>query len=188
MYKEGEILINVDLYNEIYTIEDWYEINKKSSENYKLMANLDFKNAVPNKYYLNKFYGILNGGGYTIQNIFVSQPLFGEINSKTQILNLNIKNYNLNTKIGYGALIRYGNGLTVKNVNIDTVNIKINSNYANAYAGAIIGYTVGGYYEDITLNNISISANTTGLLYIGGMIGSGGGITNNVYEIGRAHV
>ena len=68
-YKEGEILINVELFNEIYTVEDWYAIRKKNSENYKLMANLDFKNADVKQYAGMEFYGVLDGIGAVMSTI-----------------------------------------------------------------------------------------------------------------------
>ena len=74
-YEEGDVLINVDLYNEIYTVEDWYEMKKNSYENYKLMANLDFKNADPNLYAGINYKGILDGTGHTIQNIYVPSSI-----------------------------------------------------------------------------------------------------------------
>lgn len=94
-YNEGEILINVDLYNEIYSIEDWYELKKNGNENYKLMANLDFKNANQGQYAGINFYGKLDGRGNTIKNMYISKSagtsLFASTNYNTQISNLNIK-------------------------------------------------------------------------------------------------
>ena len=187
-YKEGEILINVELFNEIYTVEDWYAIRKKNSENYKLMANLDFKNADVKQYAGMEFYGVLDGGGNTIKNIYIPEsksiPLFRKTNLNTKILNLNIKNYNLNTNKDNGALIHDGNGFIMKDVNIDTVNIKINSNYAYVYAGAIIGQSYDFSLENLTMNNINIYANTNGTLYMGGLVGHGYGNISNVKVCG----
>ena len=181
-YNEGEILINVDLYNEIYTIEDWYEIKNKGNENYKLMANLDFKNADPKKYAGIKLYGILDGMGHTIQNMYVpssiGRALFYDVKDNTGILNLNIKNYNVEKDKGYVGLIESGNGIKMKNVNIDTMNITSNSSLA---VGGIIGYSNYAELEDVTLNNINILEKNANSCVIGGIIGKGSMDINNVY-------
>ena len=181
-YNEGEILINVDLYNEIYTIEDWYEMQKKNSQNYKIMANLDFKNADPKKYANINLYGILDGMGHSIQNMYLpktlNKALFENIGSKTVIKNLNIKNYNLESMtIGNVGIIGYGNGLTLENVNIDTVNI-ISS---GVNIGGIIGTSNSYEFKDITLNNINILVKDAISPIVGGLVGNGVGNITNVY-------
>ena len=181
-YNEGEILINVDLYNEIYTIEDWYEMQKKNSENYKIMANLDFKNADPKKYANINLYGILDGMGHSIQNMYLpktlNKALFENIGSKTVIKNLNIKNYNSESMtIGNVGIIGYGNGLTLENVNIDTVNI-ISS---GVNIGGIIGTSNSYEFKDITLNNINILVKDAISPIVGGLVGGGVGNITNVY-------
>lgn len=121
------------------------------------MANLDFKNADPKKYAGIKLYGILDGMGHTIQNMYVpssiGRALFYDVKDNTGILNLNIKNYNVEKDKGYVGLIESGNGIKMKNVNIDTMNITSNSSLA---VGGIIGYSNYAELEDVTLNNINI--------------------------------
>ena len=181
-YKEGEILINVDLYNEIYTVEDWYEIKKKGTENYKLMANLDFKNADPKQYAGISFYGILDGRGHTIKNMYISKTvnttLFTQGNYNTKISNLNINNFNLETKINNVGIIGNANGIKLRNINIDTVNITANG---SVNVGLILG--VGNNYEieDITINNANILSKNAISSCIGGVVGNGSGDLNNVY-------
>ena len=181
-YEEGEILINVDLYNEIYSLEDWYEIRKKNNENYKLMANLDFKNSDPKQYAGTNFYGILDGRGHTIKNIYipssVGRALFGQVGNNTKILNLNIQNYNLEKNGNYVGIIEMGNGLEMKNVNIDTVNLITSSPYT---VGGIIGSSNYFEWEDITLNNVNILAKNLDSSIVGGLLGNGYGNINNVY-------
>ena len=179
-YNEGEIVINVDLYNEIYSVEEWYEIRKKNNENYKLMSNLDFKNADPKQYAGIYFYGILDGRGHTIQNIYIPSTikcsLFQNVSSNTKILNLNIKNYNLERETSYSGLIASGHGLEIKNMNIDTVNIIAKN--ANG-TGGIIGFSNNFELEDITLNNINIITNN--VESTGSIVGNGYGNMHNVY-------
>ena len=181
-YSEGEVLINVDLYNEIYTVEDWYEMKKKGSENYKIMANLDFKNADPKQYAGINLYGILDGMEHSIQNMYIpktlNKTLFENIGSKTVIKNLNIKNYNFESKTSfYVGIIGYGNGLTLKNVNIDTANI-ISS---GGSIGGVIGNSNNYEFEDLTLNNINILVKDAKSPTVGGLVGGGIGNINNIY-------
>ena len=176
-----ERIINVELYNEIYTIEEWCEINKKNNENYKLMANLDLKNADPRKYAGQDFYGILDGQGHTIQNMYISKSvgktLFNLTDSKTKVCNLNIKNYNLEKDGGDVGI--FARVLQLENVNVDTVNIKAST---GSNIGGIMAYGNGFKIENSTFNNINIqnnySATTVG---IGGLVGEGSGEIKNVY-------
>ena len=182
-YNEEEMIINVELFNEIYTVEDWYEIKNKQHENYKLMANLDFKNADPKKYAGIHFYGILDGTGHTIQNIYISKsyglPLFSYTHSKSRIQNLNIKNYNLETK-NHAGIIQIADNTIIKNLNIDGVNIRYNGNVN--YIGGLIAEGNGGRIENVTYNNLNIDTYSIGnTSLIGGLIGTGQMNINNVY-------
>ena len=182
-YNEEEMIINVELFNEIYTVEDWYEIKNKQHENYKLMANLDFKNADPKKYAGIHFYGILDGTGHTIQNIYISKsygfPLFLTTYSKSRIQNLNIKNYNLETK-HYAGIIQRASNTIIKNLNIDGVNIRDNGNVS--YIGGLIAEGNDGRIENVTYNNLNIDTYQEGnTSYVGGLIGTGQMNINNVY-------
>ena len=181
-YEEGEILINVDLYNEIYTIEDWYEMKRMSKENYKLMVNLDFKNADPNLYAGINFYGILDGTGHTIQNIYIQKglPLFNNLQRDSMILNLNIKNYNLEPREINAGIVGNGVLCTIKNVNVDTANI-ISKDKNSANIGGIIGNANSGILENITLNNVNIIGDNIESLACGGIGGRGTFELNNVY-------
>ena len=181
-YNEGEILINVDLYNEIYSIEDWYELKKNVNENYKLMANLDFKNANQGQYAGINFYGKLDGRGNTIKNMYISKSagtsLFASTNYNTQISNLNIKNYNLERNGSQAGIIENAHGVRLKNVNIDTVNIKADS---TGSIGTIGGYGNNFEFEDITINNVNILVKNAVAPKVGGIVGNGIGDINNVY-------
>lgn len=66
-YEENERNIKLELYNEIWTIEDWQNMKKNNKENYKLMQDLDFKNANENLYTNIALSGILDGMGHTIK-------------------------------------------------------------------------------------------------------------------------
>ena len=67
-YLDGERLINVDLYREIWTNNDWKNMNSSNSENYMLMTDLDFINE-GDSIQIYSLYGKLNGNNHTIKNI-----------------------------------------------------------------------------------------------------------------------
>ena len=170
-YEEGERNIGIELYNEIYTIDDWYQIKNNGTENYRLMNDLDFKNADISLYSNINFKGILDGQRYMIKNFYVDRPLFFDCNNAT-IINLSIKNYNIDNTGPYVGIIAFGNYIKIKNVNIDTVNIKAIFP-TNTYIGALIGSGNYGKFEDITLNNINITVENTQNMKLGGIVGVG---------------
>lgn len=170
-YEEGERNIGIELYNEIYTIDDWYQIKNNGTENYRLMNDLDFKNADISLYSNINFKGILDGQRYMIKNFYVDRPLFWDCNNAT-IINLSIKNYNIDNTGTYVGIIAMGNYIKIKNVNIDTVNIKA-IYLANQFIGGILGSGYNGKFENITLNNINIIAENTKNMKLGGIIGAG---------------
>ena len=185
-YEEEEILISVDLYNEIYTIEDWCEIKKKSNENYKLMTNLDFKNANPQLYAEISFKGILDGTGHIIKNMYLQSnttlKLFSALSSNAKILNLNIQNYNLECNSVYQGIIGTANDCTIENVNIDGLKITpLQSN--NSAVGGLAGYARNAIFKNITLSNAEIVINGINVLNLGGLIGQTNGNveTQNIY-------
>lgn len=92
-YEENERNIKLELYNEIWTIEDWQNMKKNNKENYKLMQDLDFKNANENLYTNIALSGILDGMGHTIKNINTKMYLFYNAADGAIIRNINIENY-----------------------------------------------------------------------------------------------
>ena len=175
-YEEGERNIELELYNEIYTIDDWYQMKKTSNQNYRLMNDLDFKNADANLYSNIFFKGILDGQGYAISNIYVNGYLFNTLYNTTKIKNINIKNLNFKSISSYGGLCYLGYDFEMKNINIETVKMYVN--FGNV--GILQGTGTGAYFEDITINNVEIYAQS-GSGSIGGIIGYGAGNINNCY-------
>ena len=175
-YEEGERNIELELYNEIYTIDDWYQMKKTPNQNYRLMNDLDFKNANESLYGNIQLKAILDGQGYIIKNIYITNkskgPLFSGANSSTMITNLNIQNYNIESDYSYLGICATGDYINIKNVNVDTVNIKAIFP-TNKYIGALIGSSYYGKFEDITLNNINITVENTQNMKLGGIVGIG---------------
>lgn len=175
-YEEGERNIGLELYNEIYTIDNWYQMKKTPNQNYRLMNDLDFKNADESLYGNIQLKAILDGQGHAIKNIYITNksrvPLFSGLNSSTVIENLNIQNYNIESDYSHLGICGIGNYINIKNVNVDTVNVKA-IYLQNKYIGGFLGSGDYGKFENITLNNINITVENTQNMTLGGMIGTG---------------
>ena len=70
-YEEGERNIGLELYNEIYTIDDWYQMKKTPNQNYRLMNDLDFKNAIDRLKIQNKKFDIIFMDPPYYKNMFI---------------------------------------------------------------------------------------------------------------------
>ena len=175
-YEEGERNIGLELYNEIYTIDNWYQMKKTPNQNYRLMNDLDFKNADESLYGNIQLKAILDGQGHAIKNIYITNksrvPLFSGLNSSTVIENLNIQNYNIESDYSHLGICGTGNYINIKNVNVDTVNVKA-IYLQNKWIGGFLGSGDYGKFENITLNNINITVENTQNMILGGMIGTG---------------
>ena len=64
--KAKDMLMQI-FYNEIWNIDDWKAFKKVGNQNYKLMADLDFKNEVANTYAGISLNGIFDGNNHTLQ-------------------------------------------------------------------------------------------------------------------------
>ena len=73
-YLAGERTINVDLFKEIWSAEDWKNIKNSPTENYMLMTDLDFINEGGN-ITIRQIHGILDGNNHTISNVTLNTPL-----------------------------------------------------------------------------------------------------------------
>ena len=105
-YEENERTINVDLYREVATVQDWREINNSPTENYKLVNDIDFKNYNTNISISNTFSGKLNGDNYAIKNINILENRCLIQYVTGEIKNLRVENYKqLDTKITYLGII-----------------------------------------------------------------------------------
>ena len=178
-YNEGEQNIDISFYNEIYTVDDWYNIKKFGDQNYRLMNDLDFINADENKYAGINFYGELDGQGHTIKNIYINTKagLFYTVNSTTYIVNLNIKNCNIKSNSTNVGICTSGN-INVKNVNIDTLNIESKGRYIGGFVSVNCN---SGKFENVTMNNINILCENTSNLNVGVVLGNGSADMSNIY-------
>ena len=180
-FEDGERTIEVDLYREINSIDDWKNINNSPTENYMLMTDLDFANEGNNIKISKTYTGKVNGNNHMIKNIFLTSDfLFNDL--KGTIENINIQNFKHDkpkTASVYGLIYNATNAV-IDNIHIKDVKITINSNVSNN-AGALIGNAnAGTIVKNCSATNVSIetfSEETVQTSKIGGLIGSFGGIS-----------
>ena len=120
-YDPGERVINVDLYKEIWNVNDWKAINDSPTENYMLMADLNFINE-GNTVRIGTINGIINGNGHTISNINLTNNTHYN-NFKWNIKNIYINNFNQEVTYGGGLISDAQTGSLIDNVHMSNVNI-----------------------------------------------------------------
>ena len=185
-FEEGERNIQVDLYRAIYTVDDWKQISKSLTENYKLMNDLDFKNEGSSVHISNTFKGKLDGNNYEIRNYNSDTPLLWSVQNAT-IENLFINNVSLSqANYNYLAIIGKANSSNINNVHVKNIKIVLSKNQDRTYyLGGLIGRAVNG----TVINSCSVSemnlesSNIISIAYTGTIVGySNGSIVENTYS------
>ncbi len=170
VYEKNERSINIDLYYPIYNLNDWKIMVSNPSQNYSLMADLDFKNVASiSSYVVNStFSAKLDGRGHTISNITISSNN-GLFNSVTgTIKNLFVKNYKKTSNTSYGGFIYQATtNSVIDNVHIDGCQV-----YGRDRIGGLVGYS-----NSMTIRNSSVTGFKPSVpddqenSYIGGLVG-----------------
>ena len=178
-YEENERNIKLELYNEIWTIEDWQNMKKNAKENYKLMQDLDFKNAKESLYTNITILGILDGMGHTIKNINTKLYLFYNAADGSIIRNINIENYTAVSDTYYFGIFDLSQNALLENINCKNISLKTNN---TTCIGGLIGNANQTVLKNITLNNVTIEiqGNKDSLTHIGGVVGNGNVDLQNV--------
>ncbi len=184
-YEEGERVINVDLYKEVWKVDDWKSIKNSPTENYILMSDLDFINE-GNDIGITNVNGIINGNGHSISNIFLTNDSALIWNLYGTLENLYINNFNQEGEAYAGGLIRNAQSASIiDNLHMTDVNILKSD---SGYVGGIVCYAYGSRVRNSSVNNIEINANISGTLnemHIGGLAGRVTGTTiENCYASG----
>ena len=178
-YEENERNIKLELYNEIWNIEDWQKMKNNAKENYKLMQDLDFKNAKESLYTNIAMLGILDGMGHTIKNINTKSYLFYNAADGSIIRNINIENYTAVSNNYYFGIFTISQNALLENINCKNISLKTNN---TTYIGGLIGNANQTVLKNITLNNVTIEiqGNKDSLTHIGGVVGNGNVDLQNV--------
>ena len=157
-FQQNERRIFVDLYREIYTIDDWLQINNSPTENYKIMNDLDFRNSGSEICVTNTYTGTLDGNGHTLNNITLTKSgtFFGTVTGKIE--NLNVENFKIQNAGSYfvGFISQLQKG-TVDRLNFSNVEITATGN-GDMHIGTISSGSQSGHIENCTVNNLKITS------------------------------
>ena len=176
-YEENERALDIDMYKNVSSIEEFKEIKSSLSENYRLTEDLDFKNAT--SFQLGNYSGKLNGDGHTIRNITINSGESLITNLSGTIENLYVENYTKTSKTNYGGLV--SNATT--NSRISNVHMKDVSISANTYLGGLAGYASNATIVDSSVTNYTVNnVDNATEIRIGGLVGEISSVyINNCY-------
>ncbi len=144
----------------------------------------------------NQFSGNFDGLGHTISNLTINKPinfgigLFGSVNGAT-ISNVGLTNVNIKGSSQVGGLVgsSWGDGVIIKNsyTTGTIVGMTYEANdHGNIYYtnGEHIGGLVGLFYGGGTIENSYSSADVSGKVNAGGLVGYNSGTIKNSYATG----
>ena len=166
-YEKGERVIYVDLYKEIWNVQDWKNINDSPTENYILMEDINFINEA-NIEQIYNIDGIFNGNGHTISNInMINHAFINRVNGTIE--NLYVNNFNQNSGGYCGLIYSTANGAIVNNIHINNMNIIKSS---GNMSGGLVTYADRSSIKNCSINNITMNVDMNDSQIIGGLVGS----------------
>lgn len=170
-FEDGERVLQIELFKEVSTVDEWLEIKNSLSENYMLTADLDFQNRInPN---LGNFSGVLDGNGHTISNI-TSTTGNGVIIATLSgtVRNLFVEHISKTNTNSYNALIANtvsSASAVIENVHVSDIELAISHN-----VGGLVGQiSYGSRITNCSVTNIrllNVQTSSTNLR-IGGLVG-----------------
>ena len=135
------------------------------------------------------FYGVYNGQGHTISNLYINRPteerigLFGSVgkNSAGLVTDVHLINVNINANDFAGAVV----GQLFTMVDKSSATGTVSSAYAWAFSlGGIAGQIEFGSEISLSSANVSVTGTGTGANKFGGFCGTNGGTISNSYAVG----
>ena len=121
------------------------------------------------------FGGVFDGGGYSIDSLYVNRPmnsqkgLFGRIDTLSHLKNLSITNANITAQSSSAILV----GAIFADVIIENIKVHGNISGAQYEIGGLVGYASG--LDTLIIENSEVDINVETLVYssdeIGGLVG-----------------
>ena len=179
-FQNRERLLQLDMYKEIRTIDEWNSINKSLTENYILMNDLDFINNGNLAKIGGSYTGKINGNNYTIKNIQIQNgSIFNSLSNTSKISNLNIQNFQQTGS--YYSIILTLNG-ELNNVHATDVKLEKTTNTTDNHQGGLVSVSYGNIYNS-SVSNLEIKNHTLSTITrVGGLVGIAiGGYIENCY-------
>ena len=171
-FEDGERVLQIELFKEVSTVDEWLDIKNSLSENYILTADLDFQNRInPN---LGNFSGVLDGNNHIISNITLTSGngvIIATLGGTVK--NLYAEHISKTNTNSYNGLIANSVGSTsavIENVHVSDIELAISHN-----VGGLVGQlSYGSRISNCSVTDIRLlDAQTpnTGLR-IGGLVGN----------------
>lgn len=181
-FSKDPVRIPLVLYCDIYSVETWTaNINENNNygnyENYRVTDNIDFtgKGYTINAK-LGRLKGATNNGMAKLSGINISGSqtnLIFRLNS--ELSNICFENCSVSSTDRDGIGLIGASAADIKDVEFK--DIQINNNSANINFTGMIGYQVGGTFENISMENIEVNCKKSTQHYVGGLVGYSTGST-----------
>ena len=175
------VRIETQFYKTISKYEDWQQISKKTTENYRLVADIDFSGKININY--NVSIGRLEGqdNGYTLKNFTLASPtvnvaLIRKIT--TTLKNVTFDNFNISTTASgdYVNIIKYNYA--------DVENVHFNNNTITASKSSYVGPIA--WHRGIDMRDVSVyNNNIRGVSFVGGLVARS--LNYDTYNISANH-
>ena len=168
-FEQNERFIEIEFFRQVYNVQDWKNIKQSPTENYKLMADINFINEGNDISITGTFSGKIDGNGYSIRNINITTYLFYTLTGS--ITNLNIENVIIKNNTAYLGIIRsIQAGSKLENVHVNQIELQ-NTGTATNYVGALCGTVSQTTIQNCSVRNANIKINTASNVTVGGMVG-----------------
>ena len=204
-FEENERTVNIELFREISTVEDWIGIKNSPTENYMLVNDIDFTNQGENIKITQTVTGKIEGNNFSLKNLHLQEYLFnwfiGDIQNldienliitgsalRTGIINYvegaNINNVHIKNAVisGTGAiagLVVNSSNSTIKDCSIVNLTVNAQNEYSEFKIGGFVSTLTSGVIQNSFIQNLEINeTNSLNIAGIGGIAGSG-------VEVGR---
>ena len=176
-YGEKDRIVEVDMYKNIYNMNDFKSITNNSAQNFKLQTDLDFNNISFN---ISTFKGKIDGNNHIMTNIKETNKNFINTLSGGTIKNLIVDGYTKDGNSAYGGFIGNASGSsTIDNVHLRNVNVTD----SNTYVGGFVGYTDGALITNSSITNVHVyETNKNNVLFSGRYGGFIGQNNNSVIQ------
>ena len=168
-FASGTVILNIDMYRQVNSEEEWLNMKNYSNDNFLLMKDLDFS-GYTNPVITTTMSGKINGNNHTIRNMIVNTSegiAFRELQG--QLSNLYFEDIKKTNYSGEAGLIGYlQNSAIVDNVHIKNITLML-----GYYTGGIAGISRNSsniQNSSVTNLNIIDRTNLNGMR-VGGMVG-----------------
>ena len=163
-FQNNERILQLDMYREIRTVDEWNNINNSLTENYILMNDIDFINNGDKVQIQGTFSGKIKGNMYSLKNIQLQKSgIFATISEYGKIQDLKIDNYQVIGSSVYGiASISKGeiNNVHMSNITIEKTNDSLSVNDTSAFVNNNYGRIYNSSVTNLEIKNNTLSSET----------------------------